>query len=157
MRSDLDKSLLYAIMRRMGELRSEFPNLTTTIDLFDLVKNNEELGGEEQAFFYLDRHVRFLGDLNYLVLGRPTMQTGDRVINLTAQGQMFVQPELAEFGHESLLPEIIKTLERKIQVLTYPEVEKNGLLFKIREAVATQTPELIMKAFIEVGSRVLGK
>jgi hypothetical protein len=68
---------------------------------------------------------------------------------------MFVQPELAEFGQAPLLPRVVKSLEDQIQILTYPQGEKDGMLFKVREAVAKQAPDLIAKVIVEVGAKIL--
>ena len=66
---------------------------------------------------------------------------------------MFLQPELAAFGNQSLLPDVIKALEERIQALTYPEEEKEGLLYRMREAVARQRGDFIVKIIMEIASR----
>jgi len=94
-----------------------------------------------------------LEQCGYVSLSSSTLQ-GKRSVKLTAQGHMFLQPELAEFGNQSLLPDIIKAMEERIQTtLTYTEEEKNGLLYKVREAVTKQSGELIVKTLIEIASR----
>jgi hypothetical protein len=154
MSTDLEKSLLYQIMQKLGTLREE--TIVTTSDLFELVEHRkEQLGGEQKAFSFLSRHLAFLGEMGYVKLGTGTLSTGDRMLSLTAKGQMFVQPELAEFANESLLPDTIKALERRIETsLTYPEEEKNGLLYKVRRAVAEKSSEVLAKVIVEVGSRL---
>jgi hypothetical protein len=66
---------------------------------------------------------------------------------------MFLQPELAEFVNASLLPDIIKAIEERIQTLTYPEEEKTGLLYRVREAIAKQSGDLIVKILVEIAFR----
>jgi hypothetical protein len=56
-----------------------------------------------------------------------------------------VQPELAEFGKEPMLPQVVKSLEDQFQLLTYPQEGKNKLLYRLREAVAKQGPDLMAK------------
>jgi hypothetical protein len=56
-----------------------------------------------------------------------------------------VQSELAEFGKEPMLPQVVKSLEDQFQVLTYPQEDKNKLLYRLREAVAKQGPDLMVK------------
>jgi hypothetical protein len=145
----IDKALLYKIMHKVGEI--EAPLLADTTDFLDLIgkdPNHIEL----KDMLYLDRHLEFLRDCDFVSLGAPTMAERERVVTLTKQGRMFLQPELAEFGHESLLPDIIKALEQRI-VLSYPEEERNGVLYRIREAVSKQSGDLILKA-IEIGLRM---
>jgi hypothetical protein len=66
---------------------------------------------------------------------------------------MFLQPELAEFGNESLLPDIIKAVEERIQTLTYPQEEKEGLLYRLREAAAKQGGDALVKIIVEIATR----
>jgi len=44
-------------------------------------------------------------------------------------------------------------LEQRIQTLTCPQEEKNGLSYKLREAFAKQSGELIVKAVIEIATQ----
>ena len=71
------------------------------------------------------------------------------------KGQKFVQPELAEFGQKAMLPQVLESIEKSVQVLTYPEEEKSGMLFRLREAVAKQAPDLIAKALAEIGYKLV--
>jgi hypothetical protein len=66
-----------------------------------------------------------------------------------------VQPELAEFGRQPMLPQVVKSLEDQIQVLTYPQEQKDGMLYALREAIAKQAPDGIAKAIAEVGAKIL--
>ena len=68
---------------------------------------------------------------------------------------MFLQPELAEFGQRPMLPQVVESIERRIAVLTYPEEEKNGMLYRLREAIAKGAPELIAEVIVEVSSKIL--
>ena len=139
------------MMHRIADLGGNPSHLITTGDLADLAPQSGEAG---EKFFFLNRHLEFLAQLGYLSLGGLTVQFGERMIRMTAMGQIFVQPELAEFANRSLLPDIIDVLEQQIQTLTYPEPEKSGLIFRLREAVAKQTPDIIVKILIEIGSRL---
>lgn len=68
---------------------------------------------------------------------------------------MFVQPELAEFGREPMLPQVMKSLEHNIQVLTYPKAEKESMFYRLREAMASQAPDVIAKVIAEVGVAII--
>ncbi len=51
--------------------------------------------------------------------------------------------------------QVVKSLEDKIQVLSYPEAEKNGMLYRLRDALAEEVPDIIAKVIVEVGSKAL--
>jgi hypothetical protein len=148
---DLDVGLLWKIMKTVGESRAERSSVfsITTGEVMDLVL--PEIGDGVEALNYLDRHVEFLRDERYLTTGPAGIYQS---IRLTAKGQKFVQPELAEFGRASMLPAVVKSLEDQIEILTYPPGEKEGLLFNLREAVARNTPELIAKMLVEIGAQI---
>jgi hypothetical protein len=65
------------------------------------------------------------------------------LIRLTNLGERFVQPELADFG-QPVLQTIVKTFEDQINILTYPEEDKESLKLKLREAVAKKLPEFFV-------------
>ena len=155
MPSKLDKSLLYRIMERVGELREAFPSTADTTDLLDLVGKERGSRNEPELTWYLDRHLEFLSDCEFVVLGAPTADVGIRTIELTGKGQMFVQPELAEFGTESMLPAVIRSLEGRLQALSFPQEEKDGLMYRMRDAVAKQAPDLIAKVIAEMCSKII--
>jgi hypothetical protein len=150
--SDLDSGLLLKIMARLGEFRGERPGYRLqTGELMDIVP--QKVGtGLLVALDHLDRHVDFLRDIGLLSVRQAGVW---RSLQLTAKGQMFVQPELAEFGHQALLPQVVKSLEDQIQVLTYPQEEKDGMLYRLREAIAKQTPDIIAKVITEIGFTIL--
>jgi hypothetical protein len=100
----LDKSLLYKIMRKVGQIEGEGgPNFADSTDFLDLVGKPVDQA-ELKDMWYIDRHLVFLDQCGFLSLGSSTYQ-GKRGVKLTAMGHMFVQPELAEFGNETLLPD----------------------------------------------------
>ena len=121
--------------------------------LFDLVEDSNNWDFPDLAI-YVDDHLEFLQGRSYLELGRPTLSVQVRSVKLTTKGVMFVQPELADFGERSVLPEVAKSLEKQIDVLTYPPGEKEGLLFNLREAFVKNAPDLIVKALVEIGVRM---
>lgn len=150
---EIDKSLLYRIMRRVGEIENDIPNLAQSTDfvaLIDMPLDKAEL----KDVMYIDRHLVFLEQCGFLSLGSPTYDM-KRGIRLTALGNIFLQPELAEFTNASILPDIIESLEDRIKTLTYPEEDKNGLLFQVHEAFTKQKSELVVKALFEVVSLIL--
>jgi hypothetical protein len=149
---NLRNGLLLQIMQRLGDLRDEYPNLVTTPDLYALATDVASSEGELQALHYLDRHLLFLRDRGYVDIGNLTVG-GHRWIRLTAQGEMFLQPELAEFGQEPLLPRVVTSIES--QILTYPDENRNGFLFELREAIARNRAELIARLLVEVLPRLV--
>jgi hypothetical protein len=136
----------------VGEIEGDPPNLAQSVDFLDLMGKRLEQA-ELKDMLYIDRHLVFLEECGFLSLGDSTLDAR-RGVRLTHLGNMFLQPELSDFGNESLLPDLIKELERRIQTLTYPEEDRNGLLYKVREAFAKQSSDLIVKALIEIGSKV---
>ena len=150
-KGDLDFGLLVNIMTAIGESRAERAP-SSTGQLMHLVPS--EIGTGAAALNHLDRHVDFLRDDNYLIIGGPAGLY--RLLRLTPKGQKFVQPELAEFGLPAMLPEVVKSAEQQIQILTYPAGEKEGLLFKLRDAIARNAPDLIAKIIVEAGARAVG-
>lgn len=142
MPQNLDKTLLLSVLQRLGEFRAQYPNLSMTDSYIDLIPQREELG-EEQALYYMDRHLRFLEQEGFVELGDTSLD-GNRIVRrITSTGEMFLQPELAEFRDTSLLPEIIKNLEERLgQVITIPEIERSGLGYKLRKSVADVAPKV---------------
>jgi hypothetical protein len=149
---DLELSLLHQIMIRLGELR-EHRNAWNPVsegDLFDLVRAANGM----KALNHLQRHVDYLSERRLLTI--PSAGGTYRNLKLTAKGQSYVQPELAEFAEKPMLPDVVKSLENKIAVLTYPEPEKASMIQSLRQAVADKAPELIAKVLVELGAKIGG-
>ena len=109
------------------------------------------MSGDEQAEQRTSgEHDSAAGRLLKIVPGAPVY----RVLQLTAKGQTYLQPELAEFGERPILPAVVKGLEDKIAVLTYPEPEKEGMLHRLRDALAEKTPDLLVKVLVEAGAKI---
>jgi hypothetical protein len=149
---DLDAGLLHRIMVRLGELRetSSAWNPPCEGHLMELVQDCRTTG--QAVLNYLQRHTDYLNERRLLkiVPGAPLY----RVLQLTAKGQTYLQPELAEFGETPILPAVLKGLESKIAVLTYPEEEKEGMLHRLRDALAERAPDLLVKVLVEVGAKI---
>jgi|ERR1700730_1634332 hypothetical protein len=143
---NLQTGLLLRIMEYLGEHRDVYPNWVTTPDLLPLVEELVGSEGAEKALCYLDRHSVFLMQLGYLQTGTATLGAR-RALRLTAQGEMFVQPDLAEFGKEPLLPQVVKSIEG--QILSYPEDKRDGFLFELRDAIARNRADFIAKLLVE--------
>jgi hypothetical protein len=152
--ANLDTSLLYKIMQYLGDHRDVYPNWVNNTELLFLVPEMMKTEGENRALDYIDRHCVHLQGVGFLHAGTPTM-SGHRMLRLTAMGDVFVQPELAEFGTQPLLPRIVESLEKRIQVLSYPEEEKSGMVFRLRAAMAERAPDVIAKVITEIGFRLL--
>jgi hypothetical protein len=148
---DLDFGLLLKIMTAVGGSRGQrnprFP--IETGELMDLVP--AEVGSGMEALDHLDRHVDYLQEDRYLTTSPAGIY---RSLRLTVKGQKFVQPELAEFGRAAMMPEVVKSLEDQIQILTYPPGEKEGLFYRLREAMAQNAPNLIAKIVVEIGGKI---
>jgi hypothetical protein len=150
---DLDISLLHRIMICLGEMRDRpllFP--ATESDLVHLLEGASVEGME--ALNYFQRHADYLKDIGLLKI---TQGNGIfRVLKLTPTGQVYVQPELAEFGHISMLPAVVKSIESQIIVSSVPEPKKEGMIHELRKAVADKAPDLIAKVVTEIGWKLLG-
>lgn len=149
---DLDIGLLLRIMERVKSSdKGHAIFWPSTGQFLDLVTSDKQTA--VRALNDLNRHVDFLLDVGLLSARPAGIYRG---LRLTAKGRIFVQPELAEFGEKAILPQVVSSLEAQIHGLTYPQTEKDGMLFKLREAVAKQMPDVIAKVIVEIGSRVLG-
>ena len=155
-RADLDPKLLNGIMKRMGELRANYPELIDQNDLFDLVNDIAQSDGAEQAFWYLGRHIQYLIGDGYLQEIGGRSLGGNRLVKLTNLGERFVQPELADFG-QPVLKTIVTTFEDQINILTYPEEDKESLKLKLREAIAKKIPDLFVTFLAEFAARIAMK
>lgn len=155
---NLNRMLLMGIMQRLHELQANIGSLVRTDDLTELIPVEVSFpsGSREGVLrnFYLDRHLEYLKERGYVTLGTLTL-AGVRVVQLTALGWEFVQPELAEFGRSPLLPDVLKALEDKIQILSYPQEEKAGLLYRLRDAIAQQAPDVIAKVIVEISAKLM--
>jgi hypothetical protein len=151
---DLDLGLLYRIMERLGELRERGNSVwapISTADCMDLVRGDGVTG--TQSLDRLLLHVGFLRDVGLVKIpGQAGVHTK---LQLTGKGQIFVQPELAEFGQQPILPQVVKSLEDQLQILTYPQEEKDGMLYRLRDAVSKQAPDLIAKVIAEISVKLI--
>jgi hypothetical protein len=154
-RGDLDISLLLEIMRRVGEFRDEYPKLLQTSDLLDAVPNVLQQG-RNGALVYLEKHTIYLRDEGYFHHRASLPGTGFMVLQLTPKGERFVQPELAEFGREPMLPQIVNQIENRIEISQQSSEEKAGQKFKLREALANGAVDLIAKVIVEAGAKMAG-
>jgi hypothetical protein len=148
--ADLKVSLLYRIMRELGHLRHLNASQISTGTFDKIVDHSGGLAEQNARYWHINRHLGFLEDTGYVQIGLKLADLHFSRIRLTSSGQVFVQPELAEFGQHSILPELVKSLENHVQVLTYPE-HKEGLLYNLRDALARNAPDMIVKAIVEIG------
>lgn len=148
---DLDIGLLWKIMTRLGQFRGQGNPLFLphTGEFMDLVISEERNG--LVALNHLNRHVDFLKEEGLLTTSPAGIY---QALRLTVKGQKFVQPELAAFGSQPMLPQVVKSMEDRIEVLTYPQEEKDGMLYRLREAVSKQAPEVIAKVMVEIGAKI---
>ncbi len=153
---DLDMSFLLQIMAVMAEERQFYPEAVATGTLaLALLPAETEGGMTTAAIRHVERHVAFLIDAGYVKQVLPATAIRHASFSLTLKGQTFVQPELLEFGGQPMLPLVIKSLEDKIQVLTYPEEEKSGMLYRLREALAEKAPDVIAKVIAEISAKIV--
>lgn len=108
--------------------------------------------GERSLHDEIERHLDYLAVDGFITTNPDTGL--HREIRLTAKGQKFVQPELAEFGQEPMLPQVVKSLENRI--LTYQEQnEKDGMLYSLREAIAKNAPDFIADVLVKIGAKLV--
>lgn len=151
---DLDAGLLNRIMIRLGELRetSTVWSPTSEAHLMDLVRDCRPADAGDALLRYLQRHTEYLHERRLLKIVPGGLLY--RTLQLTAKGQDYLQPELAEFGETPILPAVVRGLESRIAILTYPELEKEGMLHRLREALAENAPDLLVKVLVEVGAKI---
>jgi hypothetical protein len=141
-------------MIRIGELREKVTPMNPTSEghLMPLMRETEFPNGPA-ALNHLQKHIDFLADRQLLKIAAGSVY---RSLRLTEKGQTYVQPELAEFGDRPMLPDVVKKLEEKIAVLSYPEPEKTGMIQSLRQAVSEKAPDLIAKVIVEIGAKLAG-
>jgi hypothetical protein len=134
----LDIGLLLKIMKSVGESRDRGDPMFTisTGHLMDLVP--AQVGSGEAAPEPLGQTRRLPSRGGYLATSPAGIY---RWLRLTVKAQKFVQPELAEFVRQPMLPQVVKSLEEQIQVLTYAQEQKDGMLYRLREAIAKRRME----------------
>ncbi|MGB2677571.1 MAG: hypothetical protein WAN12_10870 [Candidatus Acidiferrum sp.] len=152
-KGDLDTALLHRIMVVLGTLR-ERPSMNPPCegDLMHLIRDEIQPG--TAALDHIQRHTSYLADVRLVKLIAGGMVY--RNLRLTDKGQIYVQPELAEFGEKSMLPAVLKSVEERVAVLTYPEPQKQGMIHELRKAVAEKAPDLIAKVLVEIGTKIIG-
>jgi DNA-binding MarR family transcriptional regulator len=148
----LDLSLLYRIMKRVGDPQ-DFLSTFRTDSFFDLLSQEKDL---DKRRSYLARHLTYLEEREYIAQPPSTVKTNPKRYQLTAKGHEFLQPELTEFGREPVLPRVVESLEKEIQILTYPKEDKDKLIYKLRDAIAKETPDVIAKVIAEIGFKIFG-
>ncbi|SRR6266481_1622382 len=158
MPGNLDTSLLLGIMRVMADQREDsYPRGVSAEEFaIELIPSASGTEGEfGAATISIERHIAFLIEAGYLRISSARTVMLTQAYGLTYKGQTFVQPELLEFGDHPLLPMVIQSLEDRIQVLTYPEEEKNGMLLRLRGALADKAPDFLAKVIAEIGFKIM--
>ena len=158
MNGDLDLGLLYKIMQKAGEVRGRESGFLYVADVIGNPRFKDD-----KSFYWTDeghewvreadtlkRYFDYLVEAGFLEEWLRPRGTNMRY-RVTLKGQQFVQPELVEFGNQPLLPQLVKSLEDRMNILPYPEEEKKGMLFRLREAIAKQAPDVIAKVIAEIG------
>jgi hypothetical protein len=153
--SDLDMGLLYRMMRQMGQFRSLPVNTINTLKFEPLLEERWKTERYDERHRYVNRHLEFLEQSGFISVKARLGDEDWAGIALTRSGQTFVQPALAEFGREPLLPDVVKSIEEQIHALTRPTEEKETLLFKLRSAISKQAPDLVVKFLVELTSKML--
>lgn len=153
----LSLALLYRIMEELGQLRDRAPQLIHADELGDLVEDTGEMANSDERLMYLKRHLDYLEEAGYLRIGFRTLGGLYGNLKLTVQGQMFVQPELAQFGQQAMLPQVVDCIEDRIQVLTYPQEEKDGMIYRLRDALAKQAPDMFVKLLVELLPKLISR
>jgi len=155
-RGDLEYGLLVRIMEKLGEMRDIYPNLGTTGDLLLAIPDESRKSDQQKNLNSINRYLIHLEQRGYVELGQPTLATGERWIRLTAQGEIFLQPELAEFGNRPATHQVVNYILNKIEISSHPTEEKAGWIYKLRAAAADQGTDLLAKVIVEAGSKFLG-
>jgi len=152
---DRDFRLLLAIMKYLGEKRDIYPDFVDTSDLVDLIPAERRNYDLRKNTVMLDGYLRFLEEKGYVKLGTPILADMRRTIRLTAAGEIFVQPELAQIDDPLILSQMIEAMEK--QILTYPdEGMREKYLFQFREAAAKKLPDVAVKLFVEIMGKLVG-
>jgi len=99
----------------------------------------------------LRMHLDYLVSANFVNRGK-ALAIGS--YELTAKGSVYLQPELAEFGKSSIFPAVVESIENQIQILTYPQEEKDGMIFRLREAVAKQAPDFVAEVLVKIFAKM---
>jgi hypothetical protein len=155
-RGDLDYGLLLRIMGKLGEMRDVYPNLVTTSDLLPVMDGEFERSDLQKNLIFISRHLIHLEQRGYVEMGRAMANSGERWVRLTAQGEIFVQPELAEFGNRPATVQVVNYILNKIEISVESPEEKASWAYRVRSAAAEQGTDLLAKVIVEAGKKFLG-
>ena len=145
-------------MWKLGELRDVYPNLVTASDLLPTMSGMPLLQGNitQTDLNLIDRHLQHLEGRGYLKMGPAMVNSGERWIRLTAQGEIFLQPELADFGDRPTAIQVVNHFITKIETSSSPPEEKATWVYKLRSATADRATDLLAKVIVEAGAKFLG-
>jgi hypothetical protein len=154
MKAGLNPKLLNAMLERIGEKQLTTHAMDLTTQTFtDLVEPSPELVDDQNRLRYINCHLEYLGQEGFITIRERGRAFQRSWIELTSIGHKYLQPELAEFGQRSMLPEVVNSIEK--QILTYPEHERSEFLFELRKAIAKNRAELVAKLMVEVLPKLL--
>jgi len=144
---DRDFRLFLAVIKYLGENRDPFTYIQTS-DLVELILPQRRDPDARKNVRVMYSYVQFLEGIGYVKLGTPTLDSNCSV-ELTPLGEMFVQPELAQLQNPGLLSEMLDAVEKQVLTYSMDDADRNGFLFRFREALARKAPELAIQLLFE--------
>lgn len=151
--SDLHVAFLNKIMAHMRGLRWDM--VAVGSDSFRELLPEDLRASQREGLHYIRRHLEYLESMGLLSLKMPAMDGSYGVVELTAHGRQFVQPELAEFSAK-LVTNLVSQVEEKIGASNLPQEEKEDWKFKLRKAVSKAIPEAAARLIVEILKRIGG-
>ena len=148
--ADLHIPFLNKVLEKMRAV--PLGDSTTSDSFYEFVPNSLQRN-EDSARLFVAPHLDYLEEIG-LVRWAPRTRGGTYgVVKLTAQGRNTVQPELAQF-YGDVLGRLVPALEAQIDGSTLPEDEKQTFKYKLKEALATHGPDIVVKFIVELLSKL---
>ncbi|MCI0721560.1 MAG: hypothetical protein L0338_21695 [Acidobacteria bacterium] len=147
----IDAELLLRILHRIDQL-SERPagspaKRITTESFVDLVIPAQP---RAEAWGQVNRHLEFLAQEGLIsTAGQEAFSEKYHGISMTAKGQVYLQPELAQFTGP-VWGQVVTIIEQHIHEAPVPREQKQSWIHKLREAVADQSAQLVTQVIFEI-------
>jgi len=149
--ADLDISFLNRVFEKIRESPVDGDEATSWT-FYGFVPANHKTD-DRRTRLYVRRHLEYLQDVGLLQLDARNAPGDYLLVKLTADGRHFVQPELAEF-YAGVTGQFVSAVETQIDTSSLSDDEKHTLKYKLKEALATHAPDLVVRLIVEILSRI---
>lgn len=148
--SDLHIPFLNKVLEKMREI--PLGDFAQSAIFYEFVPSSFK-DNEGTTRLFVAEHLDYLEEIGLVRWGPRTMGGTYGMIKLTAQGRNTVQPELAQFYGE-VLAKLVPAFEAQIESSSVPEDQKQTFKYELKKALATHTPDLIVRFMVELLSKL---